>query len=100
MKKMVLILAIAFGLSANVYSQYFGSKNTRYGGGLFGRGLVNDEIYYGSHTDEHGMLNNNGLPALPGHDLEDDQSSPMGSGALLLLTFGAAYMVAKKRREE
>ena len=28
MKKIVLILAIAFSLSANAYSQYFESKNT------------------------------------------------------------------------
>lgn len=99
MKKMVLILAIAFGLSANAYSQYFEGKNTRHGGGLFGRGEVWDELSK-AHTDGQGMLSNNGLPALPGHDLEDDQSSPVGSGALLLLTFGAAYAVAKKHRKE
>lgn len=99
MKKMVLILAIAFGLSANVYSQYFESKNTRHGGGLFGRGLVWDELSK-AHTDGHGMLNNNGLPVLPGHDLEDDQSSPLGAGVLLLLTFGAAYAAVKKHRKE
>lgn len=99
MKKMVLILAIAFGLSANAYSQYFESKNTRYGGGLFGRGLLGDDLSK-AYANGHGMLNNNGLPALPGHDLEDDQSSPVGSGALLLLTFGAAYAVVKKHRKE
>lgn len=99
MKKTILILAIAFGLSVNAYSQYFESKNTRHGGGLFGRGWVCDESSK-AHTDGQGMLNNNGLPALPDHDLEDDQTSPVGSGALLLLTFGAAYAVAKKHRKE
>ena len=99
MKKIVLILAIAFGLSANAYSQYYESKNTRLGGGLFGRGWVWDDLSV-AYTDGQGMLDHNGLPSLPGHDLEDDQSSPVGSGALLLLTFGAAYAVAKKHRKE
>ena len=99
MKKIVLILAIAFGLSANAYSQYYESKNTCLGGGLFGRGWVWDDLSI-AYLDGQGMLDNNGLPVLPGHDLEDDQSSPVGSGALLLLTFGVAYAMAKKRCKE
>ena len=99
MKKMVLILAIAFGLSANAYSQYFESKNTRHGGGLFGRGLVIDEMSK-DNMDGIGMLNNNGLPGLPGHDFEDDQTSTLGSGVLLMLSFGVSYFVAKRRKEE
>ena len=99
MKKTILILAIAFGLGANAYPQYFASKNNHYGGGLFGRGVVSDEISK-DNIDGLGMLYSDDLPGLPGHDFEDDQTSPVGSGALLLFTFGAAYAVAKKHRKE
>lgn len=34
------------------------------------------------------------------HGLTSDQASPIGSGTLLLLGLGAAYLVAKWRKEE
>lgn len=38
---------------------------------------------------------------LPGqHGLTSDQASPIGSGTLLLLGLGAAYLVAKKSKED
>ena len=40
------------------------------------------------------------LPFIPGHDVNWDQGyAPVGSGAALLVTFGAAYLLAKKRRK-
>ncbi len=63
------------------------------GGGLFGRGAVIDETYnvYDNRTG-------NGL-MLPGsHGDANDVSAPLGTGALLLIGFGAAY--ALKRRQK
>ncbi len=41
-----------------------------------------------------------GNPFLPGHGESDDQNaSPLGGGALLLIGFGAAYAL-KKRNEK
>ncbi|MBQ3709406.1 MAG: LPXTG cell wall anchor domain-containing protein [Bacteroidales bacterium] len=34
------------------------------------------------------------------HGETNDQGAPLGSGALLLIGFGAAYFVGKKRKEE
>ena len=99
MKKTMLVLAITLGLCANAYSQYFVSVDKHNNRGLFCRGIVGDELYYGAGLDRY--FNNNDLPLLPFHDLEDDQSAtPIGSGALLLLAFGATYAVAKKRRDK
>lgn len=99
MKKTMLVLAITLGLCANAYSQCFVSVDKHNNRGLFCRGTMGDESYYGAGLDRY--FNNNDLPLLPFHDLEDDQSAtPIGSGALLLLAFGATYAVAKKRREK
>lgn len=39
-------------------------------------------------------------PFIPGHDAEWDQGyAPVGSGAALLIGFGAAYLLAKKRKK-
>lgn len=100
MKKTILICAALLCLNLSGFSQYFASTDSpKRGGGLFGRGLVCDECFYGTTFRYRGLLDNNGLPILPGHDLEDDQPAPVGSGTLLLLGFGAAYALAKKRKE-
>ena len=41
-----------------------------------------------------------GFPGVPGHGESDDGDAPLGSGIAMLLGLGAAYAVAKKRREE
>ena len=41
-----------------------------------------------------------GFPGLPDHEQTGDVDAPLGSGIVLLASLGAAYMVAKKRREE
>lgn len=99
MKKTFITLMLLMGIVLSAQAQYFTSKDGHYyGGGLFGRGLVYDEEY-GTFTRQQRLLNNNDLPAIPGHDLEDDQPAPIGSGALLLVGFGAAYAFAKSRKE-
>lgn len=37
------------------------------------------------------------LPNLPGHGQSDNQDAPIGGGALLLIGFGAAYALTKKK---
>ena len=58
------------------------------GNGLFGLGT--------------GLFNNRDVvfPGLPGFESEDDQDAPLGSGIALLAGLGAAYLVAKKRKED
>ena len=64
------------------------------GGGLFGRGA--SPVGVGS-----GFKNGSPFLALPGsHGFDDDAEAPIGSGALLLVGFGAAYLMTKKRKEE
>jgi len=66
------------------------------GGGLFGRGETPTGVGLG-----YTKLGNSSLFGLPGaHGWEDDVNAPLGSGALLLVGFGAAYLMAKKRKEE
>ena len=84
MKKLVLTIAIVLGLGIGAFAQ----------GGLFGKGETS-----GSSRDEGSSLIGKG-PGLPGeHGQEGDDNAPLGSGALLLIGFGAAYAL-KKRQED
>lgn len=85
MKKTILTIAILLGLSVGAFAQ----------GGLFGYGAVPDEQYYNAGTRDEpsgsGFL-------LPGeHGLTGDQTAPVGSGALLLIGFGAAYALKQRK---
>ena len=92
MKKLVLTIAVVLGMTLGASAQFFGDNGQpNQGGGLFGRGMVSDEMFYGAAG--------NGLPLLPFHNLEGDQDAPLGSGALLLIGFGAAYAASKRRKE-
>ncbi|MCQ2302696.1 MAG: hypothetical protein MJZ94_08760 [Bacteroidales bacterium] len=95
MKKLVLTIAVVLGMTLGASAQYFANNDAQpnQGGGLFGRGMVSDEMFYGASGT-------NGLPLLPLHNQDGDQDAPLGSGALLLIGFGAAYAVAKKKRKE
>lgn len=93
MKKLAITIAIVLGLSMTSFAQW--------GGGLFQRGAVSDEEYYGAGGyfsynlwDRTDPL----LPGLPDHDYTDNVNAPLGGGALLLIGFGAAYAL-KKRKE-
>ena len=94
MKKLALTIAIVLGVT-------FGAMAQQSGGGLFQRGLVSDEVYYGGGYgyDDYYDYRGTGL-FLPIHGETDNQDAPVGSGIAVLLGLGGAYLVAKKRREE
>ena len=91
MKKAIVTIAIVLGLGMTAIAD----PN---GGGLFQRGIVADEEYYGMG---YGRDVTN-LPMLPVHgsDENNDAEGPIGSGLAVLATLGAAYFIAKKRKEE
>ena len=92
MKKLALTIAIVLGLSMTTFAD----------GGIFHRGdnATNNASgynYFGS-TD---MNRGSGLtPMLPAHGEETNQNAPVGSGIVVLMGLGAAYLVGKRRREE
>ena len=90
MKKLIMTTAIVLALSFTTFAQdgmFHRSDNAKNGG--------NGYALYESKGDLKG-----GMPGLPGHGETTDQEAPLGSGIVLLASLGAAYMVAKKRREE
>ena len=93
MKKLALTIAIILGLSMTTFA----------GGGLFHRGdnASNGASAY-NYFGTNDMSNRAGelTPMLPAHGLDTNQNAPVGSGIVVLMGLGAAYMVAKKRREE
>ena len=92
MKKTILTLAIVLGITIGAMAQ-------NNGGGLFGKGPSRG--YYDEYYDEYGTRDggvfNFSLPNQ--HGTTNDESAPLGSGALLLIGFGAAYALKKKREK-
>ena len=88
MKKLIMTTAIFLGLSFTTFAQ----------DGMFHRANSGDNGY--ALYEKSGDLKGGGFPGLPGHNETGDADAPLGSGIVLLTTLGAAYMVAKKRREE
>lgn len=84
MKKTLLTIAILLGLSIGASAQ----------GGLFGYGAVSDEEYYGASDRTGGSTPLLSLPNTHGNT--NDQPAPLGSGALLLIGFGAAYFKVRQ----
>ena len=85
MKKLVLTIAIVLGMASSASAQIFGIS-TQTDGGLFNRETTDDP--------------NSGTPTLPDHNQDGNQdAAPLGSGALLLISFGAAYALSKKNRK-
>ena len=90
MKKLALTTAIVLALSFTTFAQdgmFHRSDNAKNGG--------NGYALYESKGDLKG-----GFPGVPGHGETGDVDAPLGSGIVLLAGLGAAYMVAKKHREE
>ena len=83
MKKLGLTLAVVLGLGLASFAQE--------GGGLFGRGT--SEVRENA-SDKGGMINSMTSTI----NTNTTETSPLGSGAALLIGFGAAYMMAKKRK--
>ena len=89
MKKLVLTIAVVLGLSLTTFADN--------DGGLFQRGA--SEPTSGIYGDRDGeTLMTPGLPM--NHNMNGNQDAPLGSGIAVLLGLGAAYMVAKKRKED
>ena len=89
MKKLALTTAMVLALSLTTFAQ---------GGSMFHRensGENGTSLY-----ESKGGFNKGFGPNLPGHGETGDVDAPLGSGIVLLAGLGAAYMVAKKRREE
>ena len=85
MKKLALTFAIVLGMTIGAFAQ----------GGLFQYGDATEDDYGTVQLRDGDPL----LPVLPGHNLFENQSAPLGGGALLLIGFGAAYAAAKRRKE-
>jgi hypothetical protein len=86
MKKLALTIAVVLGLGLTTFA------NTN-DGGLFQRGAsepASMEIFG----------NRDVTPLLPIHGEPGNGDAPLGSGVAVLLGLGAAYMVAKKRKED
>ena len=85
MKKTFLTIAIILGVTFCAMAQ-------PQGGGLFQRGFVSDEAA-ANEGARGGLIN------LPGsHGSTNDADGPLGGGIALLTGLGAAYLVAKKRK--
>ena len=95
MKKLTLTIAIVLGLGLTTFAD-----NNNQGGGLFQRGVV-DEEYYGMGYYSNGLRTGT-PPMLPYHGeiTNQDATSPVGSGIAVLLGLGAAYLVGKRRKED
>ena len=92
MKKLVMTIAIVLGLGLTTFAQ--GSMFHRENSGNNGNAVYQERSFFA--TEGGGPL----TPGLPTHGLNENQNAPLGSGIVLLASLGAAYMVAKKRREE
>ncbi len=89
MKKLVLTIAVILGMTIGASAQQFFEDNNN--GGLFGRGATRDAEAGGNEVSS---------PLLPAHGQNTNQdAAPLGSGALLLVGFGAAYALTKKNRK-
>ena len=93
MKKLIVTTAIVLGLSLTTFAQ--GSMFHRENSGDNGKNVYQDRGYFSKADGETPLM-----PGLPVHGESESQNAPLGSGIVLLTAFGAAYAVAKKRREE
>ena len=85
MKKTLITIAIVLGITIGASAQ---------NGGLFGKGPSRDMDYeYSTREGEGGLLN---LPSQ--HGTSNDETAPLGSGALLLIGFGAAYALKRRKK--
>ena len=85
MKKIIISLAILLSITLGASAQ---------NRGLFDRGPERQS--YGDYYNREGENSLLGLPT--SHGDSNDQNSPLGSGALLLIGFGAAYTWKKGKQ--
>ena len=92
MKKLLMATAIVLGLSMTTFAQ--SSMFHRENSGNNGNAIYQERSFF---TKDGGTE----TPLNPGHGLGENQdAAPLGSGIAMLTVLGAAYAVAKKRREE
>ena len=84
MKKLALTIAIVLGMTIGAFAQ---------GGGLFGKGETRGDA---GEMNRGGAL---GIGLPDDHGGNGDVGAPLGSGAFLLIGFGAAYAMSKRRKE-
>ena len=86
MKRIAITLAIVLGIAVGASAQ---------NRGLFGRGPEHGESY-----DSYDRTTNGGLMLPTSHGTNTDQeAAPLGGGALLLIGFGAAYAMKKRKKQ-
>ena len=90
MKKLLMATAIVLGLSMTTFAQ--SSMFHRENSGNNGNAIYQERSFF---TKEGGEA----TPSNPGHGQGTNQNAPLGSGIVMLTALGAAYAVAKKRRE-
>ena len=80
MKKLILTIVLVLGLGTASFAQ----------NSLFNR----------DGNDQEEMRDNRlgGFPNFPGHGETGDGDAPLTGGALLLIGFGAAYAMSKKKK--
>lgn len=93
MKRIILCFVIVFGLTIAAHSQTDASGGILFnGGGLFQFGAINEEYSLG--------LRDVGLFLPDSHGIDTDVNAPLGGGIFLLMGFGAAYALKKKKEEK
>ena len=94
MKKTIITLTLILGMTMTTFAD----------GGLFNRGnnarLGQNSGYIYFNSEDPLRTDPSVSPMLPPHGSNDNEPAPLGSGIAVLMGLGAAYMVAKKRREE
>ena len=99
MKKQIMTIALVLVLGMTAFAQ-------QAGGGLFNRGEIghsgydrNSPYWDPCFLPEHGGILNGDAEVDPGPD-PNNPSAPLGGGALLLVDFGAAYAMTKRKKED
>lgn len=99
MKKQIMTIALVLVLGMTAFAQ-------QAGGGLFNRGEIghsgydrNSPYWDPFFLPEHGGIFNGDSDLDPGPD-PNDPPAPLGGGALLLVGFGAAYAMSKRKKKD
>ena len=129
MKKLILTAAIILGFAMSSYAQdekeiqdgLFRCDNFNFYWMISDDEIEYDKIEYGNEPQgglfgrgpiDEGMTRDGGTFSLcfPGHNFttnwnggsqgHDDELLPLGNGALLLVGFGAAYALSKRKKED
>lgn len=103
MKKIALVIAIVLGISGGMSAQ----TNGLFGYGEDSKGGEEDEFvtaWYALGNDQEvdnslfGLMRDAyNMPNLPNHGENTNQDAPLGGGILLLVGFGTAYAMKKKK---